>query len=72
MDKNITTKPVEGVLDHVVIYQQLPPSPEYRSDADFDPRGMEHVYLIVNTFLNLIVRENVLPEGKFKTIFQSS
>jgi len=76
MDKNITTKPVEGVLDHVVIYQQLPPSPEYRSEADFDPRGMEHVYLIVNTFLNLIVRENVLPEGitteGITNLFQSS
>ena len=26
---------------------------------------MEHVYLIVNTFLDLIVRQDVLPESKF-------
>ena len=64
MEDFSTSSSVEGVLDHVVIYQDLPPAPEYRSSAEFDPRGMEHVYLIVNTFLDLIVRQDVLPESK--------
>ena len=49
----------------MVVYEPLPPSPQYRSSDEFDPRGMEHVYLIVNTFLDLIVRQDVLPESKF-------
>ena len=34
------------------------------SDDSFDPRGMEHVYLLVNTFLDLIQRKNVLPKSE--------
>ena len=59
-----STRGVEGVLDHEVIYQALPPAPEYRSSAEWDPRGMEHVYLIVNTFLDLILRQDVLPKSE--------
>eukprot|EP00092_Neocalanus_flemingeri_P006838 GFUD01007383.1.p1 GENE.GFUD01007383.1~~GFUD01007383.1.p1 ORF type:complete len:948 (+),score=147.14 GFUD01007383.1:408-3251(+) len=58
-----TALTVEGVLEHVVIYEPLPPAPEYKSDDSFDPRGMEHVYLLVNTFLDLIQRKNVLPKS---------
>ena len=39
-----------------VIYSGLPPAPDYQSWGGFDPRGMEHVYLIVHTFLELILR----------------
>ena len=60
-----STRGVEGVLDHEVIYQALPPAPEYRSSAEWDPRGMEHVYLIVNTFLDLILRQDVLPKSEY-------
>ena len=56
---------VEGVLDHEVTYTDLPPAPEYKSDAEYDPRGMEHVYLIVNTFLDLILRKDVLPKSEY-------
>ena len=52
------------VLDHEVVYQPLPPAPDYRSSDEFDPRGMEHVYLIVNTFLDLILRQDVLPKSE--------
>ena len=55
----------QEVLDHEVVYQPLPPAPEYRSSDEFDPRGMEHVYLIVNTFLDLILRQDVLPKSEF-------
>merc|ERR1719495_592256 len=47
----------------MVIYSGLPPAPDYQSWGGFDPRGMEHVYLIVHTFLDLILRDNVLPRG---------
>ena len=53
-----------GVLDHAVEYSDLPPTPDYQSSAEFDPRGMEHVYFIVNTFLDLILRQDVLPKSK--------
>ena len=53
-----------GVLDHAVEYSDLPPTPDYQSSAEFDPRGMEHVYFIVNTFLDLILRRDVLPKSK--------
>eukprot|EP00090_Calanus_glacialis_P030997 TRINITY_DN5063_c0_g1_i1.p1 TRINITY_DN5063_c0_g1~~TRINITY_DN5063_c0_g1_i1.p1 ORF type:complete len:942 (-),score=271.59 TRINITY_DN5063_c0_g1_i1:188-3013(-) len=63
----LTTTPqlpsMDGVLDHVVIYQPLPPAPEYKSDDSFNARGMEHVYLLTNTFLDLIQRDDVLPKG---------
>jgi len=62
-EEESSTRGVEGVLDHEVIYQTLPPAPEYRSSAEWDPRGMEHVYLIVNTFLDLILRQDVLPKS---------
>ena len=39
-----------------VIYSGLPAPPDYQSWGGFDPRGMEHVYLIVHTFLDLILR----------------
>ena len=73
LEEESSTRGVEGVLDHEVIYQALPPAPEYRSSAEWDPRGMEHVYLIVNTFLDLILRQDVLPKSEsLKFISESS
>eukprot|EP00092_Neocalanus_flemingeri_P012480 GFUD01013453.1.p1 GENE.GFUD01013453.1~~GFUD01013453.1.p1 ORF type:complete len:941 (-),score=227.62 GFUD01013453.1:453-3275(-) len=64
---SLTTTPqlpsLNGVLDHVVVYQPLPAAPEYKSDDSFNARGMEHVYLLTNTFLDLIQRDDVLPKG---------
>jgi len=57
------SSPSDAVLDHTVIYSPLPPAPEYRSSAAFDPRGMEHVYLLVHTFLGLVQRDEVLPRS---------
>jgi len=51
----------DGVLQHVVLYEPMPPSPNYRSDDSFNARGMEHVYFVANTFLDFVQRENVLP-----------
>lgn len=64
----MTTDPsspsISGLLDHEVLYTELPSAPQYKSSSEFDPRGMEHVYLIVNTFLDLILRQDVLPQSK--------
>jgi hypothetical protein len=35
------------------------------SDDSFNARGMEHVYLLANTFLDLIQRDKVLPNSEF-------
>ena len=58
-----TRQPYGGVLEEVVAYSPLPPSPTYASNATFDPLGMEHVYLLTNTFLDIIQRRDVLPRG---------
>lgn len=55
--------PYGGVLEQKVHYSNLPPAPQYMSNSSFDPRGMEHVYLLTNTFLDLIQRDRVLPQG---------
>ena len=35
------------------------------SNSSFDPLGMEHVYLLTETFLGVIQREDTLPRGRF-------
>jgi len=60
---SLPTGVMEGVLEHTVVYEDLPASPDYHSNSDFNPRGMEHVYLLANTFLDLIQRNNVLPKS---------
>jgi len=39
------------------------------SDDSFNARGMEHVYLLANTFLDLIQRDKVLPNSEFSLYF---
>ncbi len=41
------------------------------SDDSFNARGMEHVYLLANTFLDLIQRDKVLPNSEFFSLFSS-
>lgn len=55
--------PESGVLHHKVVYKPLPAPPKYKSNASFNPRGMEHVYFLANTFLDLIQRDNALPSS---------
>ena len=52
----MTIKSMLIMVTSQVIYSGLPPAPDYQSWGGFDPRGMEHVYLIVHTFLDLILR----------------
>ena len=59
-----SSKPYGGILQGSVPYSPLPPSPGYQSNATFNPMGMEHVYKITNTFLDIIQREAVMPKGK--------
>jgi len=59
----IAANSTDRVVEHMVIYDPLPPSPEYKSNDSFNPRGMEHVYFLTNTFLDLIQRDKVLPSS---------
>ena len=34
----------------------------YKSKDDFNPRGMEHLYLITNTFLQIVHRDEEMPQ----------
>ena len=58
-----STKPYGGVLQSTIAYSPLPPKPEYKSNATFNPLGMEHVYKITNTFLSIIQRRDMMPIG---------
>ena len=58
-----STKPYGGVLQSTIAYSPLPPKPEYKSNATFNPLGMEHVYLMTNTFLSIIQRRDMMPIG---------
>ena len=58
-----STKPYGGVLQSTIAYSPLPPKPEYKSNATFNPLGMEHVYKITNTFLSIIQRKDMMPIG---------
>ena len=50
--------------DHTIDYSD-PNSvrADYAVDAEFNPRGMHHVYAITHTFLDLIQRAKVLPDS---------
>lgn len=58
-----STKPYGGVLQSAISYSPLPHKPEYKSNATFNPLGMEHVYKITNTFLSIIQRRDMMPIG---------
>ena len=58
-----STKPYGGVLQSTIAYSPLPPKPEYKSNATFNPLGMEHVYMMTNTFLSIIQRKDMMPKG---------
>ena len=54
--------------DHRIVYSDpLSPS-SYASQAIFNPRGMHHVYTITHTFLDLILRKEVLPKSLNATV----
>jgi prominin 1 len=49
--------------DHAIRYTNPPISTGYSSKPTFNPRGMNHVYSITHTFLDLIQRSEVLPDS---------
>ena len=44
----------------------------YTASAEFDPKGMEHLYFITNFFLDIIQRDDSAALGKSRTEVQSS
>lgn len=58
----VALKPV--LKDHSISYTDpISVRSKYASEAEFNPRGMHHVYAITHTFLDLIQREKVLPDS---------
>lgn len=51
--------------DHLVTYTDplAKSSVSYASQSTFKARGMHHVYAITHTFLDLILRQDVLPKS---------
>ncbi len=49
--------------DHRVRYSEPIVNTDYASTANFNARGMHHVYTITHTFLDLIQRDQVLPDS---------
>ena len=55
----VALKPV--LKDHSISYTDpLHVRSDYKSEAEFDPRGMHHVYAITHFFLDLIQRDQVI------------
>lgn len=45
-------------------YKPLETNSVYYSDASFNPKGMAGLYNLTKVFLDLVLPENILPEGK--------
>ena len=54
--------------DHRIVYSDPLSPTSYASQAIFNPRGMHHVYTITHTFLDLILRKEVLPKSLNATV----
>ena len=52
----------EAILSHQKVqYSDPKVDTEYSSNAQFNPKGMQHVYTITHAFLDLVQRKDVLP-----------
>ena len=54
---------IRVLSSHEVVYTNPPTKNDYRSASWFNPRGMQHLYTINRLFLDLIVRDEVLPQN---------
>ncbi|KAG1688587.1 Prominin-1-A [Nymphon striatum] len=60
-------KPIEPVL-----YSSRPSDRSYDSIEDYDPQGMEHLYIVTDMFLKLIQSQKIPPEiAESKTISEA-
>ena len=50
------------ILNHQQVqYSDPKVNTDYSSNAQFNPKGMQHVYTITHAFLDLVQRKDVLP-----------
>ena len=52
---------VEILESHQVVYSSAPINTDYASNSKFNARGMQYVYVLSHTFMNLIQRRDVFP-----------
>ena len=52
---------LEILESHQVVYSDAPVDTSYASNSKFNARGMQYVYVISHTFMDLIQRQDVFP-----------
>lgn len=55
-----------------MIFKTIPEAPNYRSNASYEGKGMEQVYWLTNTFIDLITRDQLLPATINITMIQTA
>ncbi len=64
----LTVVDVSVLEEHKVAYSAPVLQTKFQSASSFNARGMQHVYKISNTFLDLIHRKDVLPPSINHTV----
>lgn len=60
-----TTEPLNNVLPYEQVqYSIANISYDYRSSTKFHPRGMAHLYVLTEKFINFIGKDQAFPDGK--------
>ncbi|XP_065214147.1 prominin-like protein isoform X2 [Planococcus citri] len=59
-----TTEPLNNVLPYEQVqYSYANVSYDYKSSTKFHPRGMAHLYMLTEKFINFIGKDQAFPEG---------
>ena len=61
-NSKVAAEDLKVLGNHVVTYSNPPVNKDYKTSSKFNDRGMKHVYTLTHLFLDLIQRDNVLPE----------
>lgn len=64
-----TTEPLNNVLPYEQVqYSVANLSYDFKSSTKFHPRGMAHLYVLTEKFINFIERDQAFPEGEFSLV----
>jgi hypothetical protein len=71
---NIHDRPLYDDLKNImpfepVHYSQANVSKAYKVTTKFNPKGMGHLYLVTNLFMDYLQKGDPLPKGKFQYYF---
>lgn len=60
-----TTEPLNNVLPYEQVqYSVANLSYDFKSSTKFHPRGMAHLYVLTEKFINFIEKDQAFPDGK--------